>query len=469
MHSSHKKIHLNLSNNFPPNQSLKESTECFDFPTEIKSENNDENLNSIFIDIPMDSIKGRTHCFPREKKYINTTAYDPNDRVLDIGYQKLKILNMDQYPDFSLIKNLFIDHNELDTLPSGDHLPNLEYLNCSYNRLKTIPYYPKLKFLNVSNNSVTDLSVYNQSRLTYLDCSWNSNLVMNFKLDFCQHLYLENIGADFIDLGFYPKIEYLDCSNNKIEEIKGPGLNLIEIDISRNNLNLLPNFPLLQSINADHNLLTVIETYPKLVLLSIEHNRVEMISDQPLLTSLLASHNNIKSLGLMPKLRIVDINWNRIDHWHLPENIEYATICFNPISDINLSSNLLQNIKELRINYATYSNIYQRYLNNFQAIDTQTDIQRLEILLERMRNQLKISDSIIEYIRERFSKLKFRQKHNELKRIVGSIYKKIFGFGDIKSVHELQLDPNYIKLFKDLTDLYHQTLIITMYFNGYYN
>lgn len=416
-------------------------------------------------------IKGRSFRYPGSKDWVDTTCYDSKEGSLDLGYQKLRQIHVKDYPQFALVTKLFVDHNELTQLPDPQFLPNLEYLTCKANNLMSIPLYPKLKFLNIAENCIKSCSHYNSSQLEYFDCSHNPDFSFDLQLPICQHLYMEHINLKALNLALVPSLLYVDISNNQLARLEGTAPQLKELAVSRNNLTQIAStsYPKLEVLIADHNSITELQTFPLLQTLTIDNNDLTHIAAQPRLTRLSASYNNIKSIGLTPVLEHVDLAWNQLRVFDLPTTIEHATLYFNPLTSVTLSSSLLTHIKELRINYQTYLNIYKQYYDNFQAIDMQVNSDRLQVLLNRMETELGISSSISKYIYHQFKTLKFRERETELERITVSIYNKTFTLDRTSSMRTLRSNPQFIKLLKDLTDLYQCTLMITLYFNGYYN
>src|SRR5437868_1846293 len=106
-------------------------------------------------------MRPKTYRFPDEKDdiYTDTTFFDKENKYLDVGYQRLKILNIKLYPGLSDIKILHISNNSLQNLPESKYLQNLVVLDCSHNKLTTIPFYPNLRSLTCCNNRINNLSL----------------------------------------------------------------------------------------------------------------------------------------------------------------------------------------------------------------------------------------------------------------------------------------------------------------------
>jgi Leucine-rich repeat (LRR) protein len=117
-------------------------------------------------------MHARSYKYPdSEDNYVDTTYYDETFKYLDLGYQRLKQLDIKLYPEFSYLKKLFVYHNNLKLLPDPKHLPMIEELTCDSNYLTTIPFYPKLTFLNISNNKILSCAQYHNSNVHIIPVS----------------------------------------------------------------------------------------------------------------------------------------------------------------------------------------------------------------------------------------------------------------------------------------------------------
>lgn len=139
-----------------------------------------------------------------------------NLQIIDISHNKLS--KIDKLP--SSIVELNCKHNELIELNEfnslSENCPNLIRLECSNNKLKTIPHYEKLMNLLCCHNEIIYLNEY--QHLNHLICTNNK----------------------LIKIGNYENLKYLDCSNNNINEL-GNMNNLIDLIINNTHVTKLPN------------------------------------------------------------------------------------------------------------------------------------------------------------------------------------------------------------------------------------
>lgn len=416
------------------------------------------------IDI-IDGCHGRSSRFPRKGEgYINSTYYDKYNNSLDIGYQKLKRLNIISYPEFSSINKLFIDYNCLSILPDPKFLPLLNELTCSTNRLKNIPFYPDLTFLNISHNQITNCDQYHNSKLSYFDCSYNEGFIFNFILPKCRQLYINNNKLNNINLYLVPNATVIDCSNNNLDMILG-GEKVIEIDVQHNNIVNIPCWGKLERLIANNNRIQILQTYPNLVSAIISYNKLIKISAQPSMKKIIANNNEIIEIGYMPHLELVDLSNNRISSFNLPKNVEYASLQFNPLTDLVLSKDLLKNIKELQVNFETYKYIYQNYYNCFHSVNVTTNKDKLKQILERISSVY--DEKIISDIYNGFKCIKFRGREISIYKITRYIYQYYFSSNNYPKHEELMASKQFQDMLDDFTKFYYKTIVISICFNDY--
>lgn len=99
-------------------------------------------------------------------------------RVADLSYNTLRAI--DGSLEFaSLLQHLNLSHNQIVSVDAIKWLPNLKYLNLSFNRLPHIPFFNleatrRLKVLNLSNNYIEELTgISRLDALNELDLSGN--------------------------------------------------------------------------------------------------------------------------------------------------------------------------------------------------------------------------------------------------------------------------------------------------------
>ena len=407
-------------------------------------------------------MHARSHKYPdTTTSYTDTTYYDTTEKYLDIGYQRLKLFQPKLYPELAILKKLFIDHNDLETLPNPELVPNLEELMANVNKLKTIPFYPKLTFCNIAHNQITNCQSYHNSNLVHFDCSYNPNFKLNFRLGSCKNLFTNDSDIESIDLSLFPQVEILDCSNNKLQSI-GPSDSLVEISLDHNMLRTLPIWPNIHRISANHNLLENIPSYPKLSSLGISHNLLKRVPTEPSLRKLVANNNQIAELGDLPQIILLGLEHNNISSVTLCPNIKYASLQFNPVSDLVLGPDVLKSIKELQVNFNTFEKIYHRYYKFYNAINVETNGEKLESQLKKLGTAF--DEKIISYIFRKFHMARFNDRSNVLLKVSLKLYLNCFSTKNIGSIEELMQKKEFQYLLENMTNLYYKTIVITLYF-----
>lgn len=440
----------------------------YEYPKEYISENNQNGYINIDIDPIM--LKPRSFKYPdNECNYLDTTQYDHKNNILDLGYQRLRQINIKMYPQFKTLVSLFIDHNMLQQLPEPEYLPNIEYLTCQSNKLTKIPYYPKLKFLDISDNCVSECNQYSISSLTYFDWSKNGDVNVDFIIPHCEQLYLSNNRITSINLNNYPKLQLLDCSGCGLKYLIGQSDKLTELDAQNNSLSNIPHFKNIRRIVLDYNKLEKIDSYPQLSSLSISFNNVTHIGDQPKLKKLLANNNKISYVGNMPCLKMIDLGHNKLTSYNPPVNTNYLSIHFNPITDIRLDGTVVKSIKELQVNFKTYKNIYNRYYDVFESVNIQSSQEKMKLILEKIKD--KISIDLTNKLFAMFKKIKFHERDVLLKTVCADIYIKNYckNRTEQKNNDKIYTTVEYKQIHDLVSNIYYKTLIITLYFNSYRN
>lgn len=410
-------------------------------------------------------IRARSHKYPHcDDGFVDTTYYNEEDEYFDLGYQLQKKINTNLYPEFSYLKKLFIDHNKLTVLPDASLLPNLEYLNCSHNLLTKIPYYPKLTFINIANNNIKSCEKYYGSNIIHFDCGFNKDLKLNFVLPECQHLYANNMGLESINLDLFPKLNFLDCGENQLKEIIG-GDELLEINIQNNKLTHLPKWTKLLRLMADRNKIEILETYPELRSVMISFNKLKVIHDQPKLKKIIANDNCVSVLGEMPKLNVIDLSYNQLTSFTTPIHAQYVSVQFNPLNNITINPKNFKYIRELQINFETYSQIYKDYCDKFKFINIQTNGEILKNMLMELASHRFFDEKIIEYIFAKLSRIQFQERNITFYHIACKIYLKY-----CRTQNDNLVSMSEFKhLYNTIAKFYYKTIVATLYFDNYFD
>ena len=163
--------------------------------------------------------------------------------VLHLGYNRIEVLNMSNFGSVPTLKELYVDHNLVDTINISTIFQNLEKLVLHNNNitdmkeaLTNLTYLPKLNALNLANNSLTKLEGFPKMNfLQYLDVSNNSLLEIQdntfLNLTSLVTLNLQRNRLLNVPHGL-PMLENLDLSHNQIIhilEVQKPDLYPVEV------------------------------------------------------------------------------------------------------------------------------------------------------------------------------------------------------------------------------------------------
>ena len=111
----------------------------------------------------------------------------------DDQHYKLYINNFNDIDNKDNIIYISCD-NQLITIEGIDKLPNLQYLNCNYNKLtslKGIDKLPNLQYLCCRNNKLITLEGIDKlPNLEYFDC-YNNQLIYYWKKFGCYRKYIK--------------------------------------------------------------------------------------------------------------------------------------------------------------------------------------------------------------------------------------------------------------------------------------
>ncbi|AEQ33054.1 leucine-rich repeat protein [Megavirus chiliensis] len=410
-------------------------------------------------------MHAKSHRYPdNDDIETDTTYYDEKEKYFDLGYQRLKYIDINIYPEFTYLKKLFLNNNSLKNLPNPKYLPHLKKLICSNNKLDDIPFYPKIVYLDISYNKITNCKNYNNSKIKYLDCSYNPNFIFDFNLPYCQQLYINDNKLTNINLDLCPNVEILDCSNNLLTKING-GINLIEISIQDNNIDKLPIWSKLLRLMANNNKLLYLDTYPELIYLSASFNNLQLINDQPKLKKIIVNNNHITRLGKMPNLKLIDLSHNLIKTFVVPKYSKYVSIQFNSLDGNQIDNdNIFEKLREFQMDFNIYVKIYNICQKYITSINIQINQDRLTKHFKKISHVF--NDNIINVIFNKLNGIEFPKRNIEIYQVSLDVFKRFFNIKQQKD-NDIVKMKEFTSLQEIITKSYYENMIITMWFNNY--
>jgi hypothetical protein len=171
---------------------------------------------------------------------------------------------------------------------------NLHYLNISNNKLKKIPYLPKLLFLDCSHNELEELDLQ-YLRLVKVNCSYNKIRTINVNND--------------------TVIKHFNCSNNKLEQFL-LNIKVQFLDVSNNEITKMIIPELVQKLNCEYNKILKLHLTKYLTSCNCSYNHLnKLIIDSDLTNTLKFldfSNNHFKSYPIIP-IHASSNNINEVD------------------------------------------------------------------------------------------------------------------------------------------------------------
>lgn len=140
-------------------------------------------------------------------------------------------------PQAEITTDLDVTGEGISSLSGIRFLPNLEYLHCAMNNLKTLDlnYNTKLKYVDCTYNSLKSIDTSSLNSLTTLLCEYNelTSLKIGNNLQYltCPHNKLSNIQ----NLTNLSKLKSLRCNNNEFTSLSLSSLSQLEELICRDN------------------------------------------------------------------------------------------------------------------------------------------------------------------------------------------------------------------------------------------
>lgn len=456
---------------------LSTMTKVFDgevtFP-KVGSYGNYDNILDIKFDTPFKydgkNLKVYIQSDNEASKYVyfaydsgktNTTIYASGDEeltnwymfsgmpVIDIKYTEGSSTPIERVPDIIVTTNkekgesfLFFAHT--DTGISVDY---------GDGKMHDYPFPGNVAIDNDVVDSIIKIYRYDKEG-TIMSFSARSQKVRNIKFNTKDLIYLELPDNDFtsIDLSNCPKLEGLNLSGNKFEEIEIKNETLKDLNLSKNDLQIIhlgslvnleslnvsvnilrsqywmewPKAPNLKNLNVGYNLIYELDLkeYPNLETLICNNNNIEYLDLQytPNLKELTAFYNGIKDIDLSPcsELQTINMMGTQITDIDISENayLENVILSNNKLKEVNVENNIC--LKNLEVNN---NNLTELDLSNNSDLNrlnyAKNNIKEIDFSNNRKLNYLDCSENGIENINtEQLTKVDtLICKYNKLKSI----------------------------------------------------
>ncbi len=205
----------------------------------------------------------------------NDTSYLESITALDVSNKE--IISLKGIERLSGLQSLNCSHNRIRTIPVSD-LSNVEELNCSYNRIIALSLSSlNVRVLDCSHNGQF-LTLTLNDEIQYLDCSYNYLILINNSNGNPQYIDCSNNALS----SFTTKnnLEYLNCNNNEISSLNvNASTGLETLNCAGNQLtsigfgNSNPRY-----LNCSQNSLTALTTKSNLEYLNCNNNEISSLN-----------------------------------------------------------------------------------------------------------------------------------------------------------------------------------------------
>ena len=243
-------------------------------------------------------------------------------------------------------------YNDIITIPT--RMFSLEYLDFSNNQVqKNVDFigYPNLKYLICSSNKIKSISNL-PSGLIYLDISDNQLNILENLPPGLEYLLVSQTYITQINLIQLENLKYLDISiNNLYSCVDRLPNSLIYLNCSQCDVIKLDNLPIgLKELICINNKIKSLDMLPEsLEYLNCDHNIIVKLDNLPCnLDKLVCSNNKISQLNNLPKkLTKLNCKKNNIKHFlNLPHTLtEFETESNDDNNNNNNIQKFLSNIK----------------------------------------------------------------------------------------------------------------------------
>lgn len=212
---------------------------------------------------------------------ITSGGHEPTTRT-DISYTQVQVQTLEQKNKYTRNKSTGIELN----ISNIGKVGKISFRN-----------YQNLLYIDCSNNLITCLS-YLPPNLQHINCSYNrlSHLALpsNVQVVICSNNQITHITFGSNSNNLYE----LDCANNKIEALDNLSENLLKLNCSNNNIRRFKKLPeYLDHFNCSHNFITELIDLPEgITILDCSNNMIITLHIPKYLKILNCAFNNLKIL-----------------------------------------------------------------------------------------------------------------------------------------------------------------------------
>ncbi|XP_019882150.2 chaoptin-like [Camponotus floridanus] len=293
---------------------------------------------------------------------ISIINMDSSLSKFNLSHNQINSLEKSSENTITKLKVFDVSHNNLTNLTNlvnfFNCLPELEYLDLSFNQLSTLPpksllYLQHLKILYINNNHLLDLNLQNLP-LSLLELYAGNNFINHLLLQ-KSSIHILNIQNNCIsniykNLTLLEELKNLNINGNSLSEFPDVFLkDLDTLDLSFNNLTIIPetisvkNFPNLRILKVNGNRLKDVKIRSELRLKRFEINFVKTIEEIGKETFLMLREreNDCINITISNNIKLNIIEKNVFQHMNIC-SLDLSNNCFahlpSELFDVNVSN-----------------------------------------------------------------------------------------------------------------------------------
>ena len=320
--------------------------------------------------------------------YIGGAISIPSDMKVafpDPNFRDYVLSNFDNDKD-GVISNdevlkvisIVVENKNIQSLEGIQYFPNLELLNCKYNKLISLDVTKNTALIKLDcyHNQLTTLDVSYNTLLSYLSCGWNQLTTLDLtKNTTLTYLNCTSTKLTTLDLSKNTALTVLYCSGLTMLDLSNNTV-LTELHCSGNKLTTLDltNNTSLTYLDCLSNQLTTLDVSKNTALTRLDcgSNKLTLldISKNTALTELSCGQNQLTALNLTNNTALtrLDCTGNQLTTLDISNNIALTQLycSLNQLTALDVTNNTL---RDLHCNMTTLKTVYLKSGQTIQNLD----------------------------------------------------------------------------------------------------
>lgn len=247
-------------------------------------------------------------------------------KISNMGLTSLEWLS--GHPKLDDIEYLFCHGNKIRNICIS--VPNIKYINCSYNILEELPEWKKVEYIDCSENELRELPLW--PNIKHIGCTRNKLIKLpswpKIKRIYCDENNLVKLPSLEGPGTGWPRIRKVFCNNNQLTELP-EWQNIVSVDCSNNKIEKLPNWLTVNTVNCSNNQIEKLPNWLIVNTVNCRNNKIEKLPLWPNISRVYCSNNKIEKLPLWPNVKIITCDEDKlryIPYYNKIEQINYYKI-----------------------------------------------------------------------------------------------------------------------------------------------